>query len=297
MESRARARSRSSCSARRLVLALAGQAGAATVTGSGDDLRTGWYPDQSSLTPQLVSGGTFGQLWSAAVDGQVYAQPLLAQRHAARRDREQQGLRAQPGDRRGEVDRARTSARRGTPADIGCGDLTPNIGVTATPVIDPATNTAYLTHKTYASGTLRPGALVHGRDRPRDRRREAPASRSRLSGSGAERAGADVLRRPPQLQRPGLLLMDGVVYAAFGSHCDITPWQGWVFGVSTGGDSQGALGRRTDAATAPASGSPAPASPPTARARSCFSTGNGGAPDSPAAARRRRRTSASRSCG
>src|SRR5207253_307160 len=38
-------------------------------------------------------------------------------------------------------------------ADIGCGDLTPNIGVTATPVIDPATNTAYLTHKTYASGT------------------------------------------------------------------------------------------------------------------------------------------------
>ena len=29
--------------------------------------------------------------------------------------------------------------------------------------------------------------------------------------------------------------MDGVVYAAFGSHCDITPWQGWVFGVSTAG--------------------------------------------------------------
>src|SRR5216683_95960 len=48
------------------------------ITNAGDDLRDGWYPEQSSLTPQLVSGGTFGQLWSTTVDGQVYAQPLLA---------------------------------------------------------------------------------------------------------------------------------------------------------------------------------------------------------------------------
>src|SRR3979409_1161873 len=47
------------------------------ITNSGDDLRDGWYPEQSSLTPQLVSGGTFGQLWSASVEGSVYAQPLL----------------------------------------------------------------------------------------------------------------------------------------------------------------------------------------------------------------------------
>ena len=37
--------------------------------------------------------------------------------------------------------------------DISCGDLAPNIGVTATPVIDPATNTAYMTHKAYVSGS------------------------------------------------------------------------------------------------------------------------------------------------
>ena len=46
-------------------------------TNSGDNLRDGWYPEQGSLTPQLVSGGTFGQLWSANVEGSVYAQPLL----------------------------------------------------------------------------------------------------------------------------------------------------------------------------------------------------------------------------
>ncbi len=63
-----------------LLLALAGQALASGVTNSGDDLRTGWYPNQPTLTPQLVSGGTFGQLWSTAVSGQVYAQPLLSGR-------------------------------------------------------------------------------------------------------------------------------------------------------------------------------------------------------------------------
>src|SRR5690348_12038505 len=59
-------------------LGLASAAMADGITNAGDDLRTGWYPDESSITPSLVSGNTFGQLWSASVDGQVYAQPLLS---------------------------------------------------------------------------------------------------------------------------------------------------------------------------------------------------------------------------
>jgi PQQ-like domain len=35
-----------------------------------------------------------------------------------------------------------------------------------------------------------------------------------------------------QLERPGLLLMNGWVYAAFGSHCDHNPWAGFVDGVN-----------------------------------------------------------------
>ena len=60
------------------LLVAAAHAMASGITNSADDLRTGWYPEQPSLTPQLVSGGTFGQLWSTPVEGQVYAQPLLA---------------------------------------------------------------------------------------------------------------------------------------------------------------------------------------------------------------------------
>ena len=61
-----------------LLSLLAATALASEPTNAGDNLRDGWYPEQSTLTPQLVSGGTFGQLWSASVEGSVYAQPLLA---------------------------------------------------------------------------------------------------------------------------------------------------------------------------------------------------------------------------
>ncbi len=60
------------------LLVSAVPATAAVVTNANDYLRTGWYPDEPGITPQLVSGGSFGQLWSASVDGQVYAQPLLS---------------------------------------------------------------------------------------------------------------------------------------------------------------------------------------------------------------------------
>ena len=58
----------------------------ASITNGNDNLRTSWYPGQTSLTPDLVTGGTFGQLWDAALDAptdglggtdSAYAQPLV----------------------------------------------------------------------------------------------------------------------------------------------------------------------------------------------------------------------------
>src|SRR5665811_1034732 len=46
------------------LLVLAAQAFGSEITNSADDLRTGWYPNNSTLTPQLVSGGSFGRLWT-----------------------------------------------------------------------------------------------------------------------------------------------------------------------------------------------------------------------------------------
>ena len=90
--------------------------------------------------------------------------------------------------------------------------------------------------------------------------------------------------------------MNGVVYAGFGSDCDTRPWQGWVFGVSTAGQVKARWVVRRRAAAAPASGSRAPGSPPTARGRSCSAPATAARPRRRRPAAPRRRTSASRSC-
>ena len=59
-----------------VVLMCVGTAAAASTTQSGDTMRTGWYPN-AGITPAAVNSGTLGQLGSANVDGQVYAQPLV----------------------------------------------------------------------------------------------------------------------------------------------------------------------------------------------------------------------------
>src|SRR6202011_4177190 len=103
------------------------------------------------------------------------------------------------------------------PADLNCTDLTPHIGVTSTPVIDPATKTAYLTHKTYVSGSTGPARwymdaidLAKGTERA-----GFPVE---LSGA-AQNQPAMTFEPTHQMQRPGLLLMNGVIYAGFGSQC------------------------------------------------------------------------------
>ena len=219
-----------------IALASAGQALGEGITNSGDDLRDGWYPEQSSLTPQLVAGGTFGQLWSTAVEGSVYAQPLLANGTllVATENNKVYGLDPATGAMRWPA-----ALNLGVPwksADVGCGDLAPNIGVTATPVIDPSTNTAYLTHKTYASGSSGP-ALWYMDAINMETGTEKAGFPVQLGGTAQNQAG-QTFQPTRELQRPGLLLMNGVVYAAFGSICDDSPWQGWVFGVSTSGETK-----------------------------------------------------------
>ncbi len=219
-----------------LLLATAGQASASeemfgsSLTNSGGDLRTGWYPNQSALSPELVGGGTFGRLWTTPVAGQVYAQPLLDDNtlFVATEENNLYGLNPATGaqewtDNLGEP---------WHPAEISCADLAPNVGVTSTPVIDHETNIAYLTYKTYREKEKEPEWFMDAVSVSTGA--QEPGFPVLLSGT-AWNAPAQEFHPKTELQRPGLLLMEGVVYAAFGSDCDTEPWQGWVFGVSTAG--------------------------------------------------------------
>src|SRR3954451_22896365 len=206
---------------------------ATSVTESGDELRTGHYNNQPRLSRSVVSGTTFGQLFSTNVNGQVYAQPLVSQGtlFVATETNDIYGLDPETGAERWH--RNLGAAFDPTVPGIACNDLTPSIGIIGTPVIDRTSNTAYFFSKVIQSGVTK--TLAHAVS----------------VSTGVEKAGFPVTIQGAasnmaslafdsmhHLQRPGLLLMGGMVYAAFGAHCDAPPWQGWIVGVSTDGSRQ-----------------------------------------------------------
>ncbi|GAA1956510.1 cell wall-binding repeat-containing protein [Catenulispora subtropica] len=213
-------------------LALPQPAAADDTTVSVDNARTGWDRNEPGLSPADVSDPAFGQIFSTTVDGQVFAQPLVAggMLVVTTENNKVYGLNPQTGAilwTRADLGPAWPSASIEPPT--GCGDLGPTVGITSTPVFDPASKTVYFTSKTYAGGDPTAASwLMHAID----------------PGTGAEKAGWPVtIQGAPsndpstpfdafhQMQRAGLLLMNGVVYAAFGSHCDFTPWHGYVVGI------------------------------------------------------------------
>ncbi len=108
-------------------------------------------------------------------------------------------------------------------------DVFPEIGITSTPVIDPATNTLYVVAKTKESvGT---GCSAG-----------SPCYVQRLHAldlaTGLEKLGGPVVITAANfvplrhLNRPALLLNNGTIYVAFGSHGDNPVYQGWLFGYN-----------------------------------------------------------------
>src|SRR5690242_5518637 len=206
-------------------------AGADVLNAHGGATSQGWYSDQGQLTSTVVPAGSFGQLFSSAVSGQVYAQPVVRNNKLLVATEANDIYAFHP----------RTGApiwtrNLGTPwniADIfACADVAPTVGVTSTPVIDPATNVEYLTAKTYASGTSGLARYtLHAIDVDTGNERTDLGFPRVISGV-ADNAPSVEFDATSQLQRPGLLLMNGVIYAAFGGLCDRGPYRGWIVGVS-----------------------------------------------------------------
>lgn len=186
---------------------------------SQDSLRTGWDPNETGLSPSVVRGATFGTLpgFPVKLNGQIYAQPLVVGTTVivATENDKVYGI-------NGATGAIRWSRTLGTPYHITtCVNITPHIGVTGTPVYDPGTGDVYLiaqvgsSDKLFginpATGAVTASVSIGGR----------PTNDSHISFSAGQ-----------QLQRPGLLLVNGWVYAAFGSHCDHNPYVGFVAGVN-----------------------------------------------------------------
>ena len=122
------------------------------------------------------------------------------------------------------------------PADTGEPlDISPEIGITGSPVIDPATNTLYVVAKTKeVSGTTKTYVhRLHALDLTDGSEKFGGPKvlAASVPGTGTGTVGGVVrfisLR---ENQRAALMLSGGVVYIAFGSHGDQPPYHGWVLG-------------------------------------------------------------------
>lgn len=202
------------------------------VTVSQDTLRTGWDQSETTLDPASVSASDFGQQFAATLDGQVYAQPLIVGNTliAATENDKVYGLDKSTGsilwtDNFGPAWPAST---------IGCSDLTPNLGVTSAPVYDSATGYVYLVTKVNdGTDAMHPHYYMHAVNPSSGA--EKPSFPVAIGGHPSNDAAA-TFDPAYEGQRPGLLFLNGVVYAAFGSHCDYgTDYRGYVAGVSAAG--------------------------------------------------------------
>lgn len=216
---------------------------AKVLTFHNDNLRTGQNVNETILTPANVTSTKFGKLFALSVDGQVFAQPLYmsgvrvgAQVHnllfvATEHD----SVYAWDADSPSSTPIWRTSFINpgvgvtaipcSEAASGNCTTIYPEFGITSTPVIDSATGTLYVVVATKeVSGSTNYVYRLHALS--------VTTGQEKFGGPVAIQATAGSVTLVPkqELQRPGLLLVNGVVYIGFGSHGDMGPWYGWLLG-------------------------------------------------------------------
>ncbi len=216
----------------------------AVLTQHNDNSRTGDNLQETLLNTASVSPKTFGKLGTISVDGYLYAQPLyvqnvrvpnkglhnvvyLATAHNSVYAFDADDLSATPlwkVNLGPSVPAAEVYTTKWT-------DMRVEIGITSTPVIDPSTNTIFVEAKTKEHGTyvqrLHALDITTGAEKP-----GSPVEiKASVPGTGMASAGGQIAFDPvKQLQRPALLLANGTVYLAFGSHADSPPFHGWILG-------------------------------------------------------------------
>jgi len=209
-----------------------------------DLARTGQNLSEPLLTKAAVASGRFQQLFSQAVDGYVYAQPLYmpglsipgkGTHNVVFIATEHDGVYAFDAD-----DNSGANANAlwhvsflgpgvtTVPAqNVGCSQIVPEIGITGTPVIDPSTGTMYLVAMTLEGSSY--VHRLHALDILSGAERTGSPVVIDASVPGTGEGGATLTFEPKNYkQRPGLVLLNGLVYTAWSSHCDIGKYHGWL---------------------------------------------------------------------
>ena len=217
-------------------------AGTDVLTYKNDLSRSGQNLSETTLTPANVTSSSFGLLRNLAVDGKVDAQPLYVSQLSVSGSKhnvvfvatEHDSVYAFDADTGSALWHVTLLAAGETLSDThGCGQVTPEIGVTATPVIDRSAG---------AHGALYVVAMSKDASSNYHQRLHALdlATGSELLNGPVEitaeyptAAGSTSTFSPGQYEeRAALLLSNGTIYTSWTSHCDIAPYYGWIIAYS-----------------------------------------------------------------
>ncbi|KAL5322770.1 hypothetical protein ACEPPN_010746 [Leptodophora sp. 'Broadleaf-Isolate-01'] len=219
-----------------------------TITWGGDNSRTG-YQTNHNMDPSIVGSSQFGQLFKTVLPGnyggplnyeQMFSQPLvytpsdgIQYVYVATTQNNVYKINAKTGA-------IVLSRNLGIPfltADLdGCVDINPHVGVTATGVIDPATDTLYLTSKTYIDQTQinvaqgKPAGRYYFHAIDVNDLSERPGFPKNLEGIVARNNPIRSFGGGIHHQRPALLHSGQYIYAGFASHCVQYNFTGWIMG-------------------------------------------------------------------
>jgi hypothetical protein len=226
---------------------VASSGSADVLTYHNDIARTGQNLAETSLNTGNVTSAKFGKLSFYSVDGLVDAEPLYASNVTVPNDgshnvlivaTEHGSVYAFDADSGVIIWHVSTLKSGESTSDTrNCSQVSPEIGVTSTPVIDRTrgpNGAVYLVamskdgsgnyHQRLHALDLALGTELFGG--PVDIQATYP-------GIGDNSNGIDVVFDPAQYkERSALLLLNGVIYTGWASHCDIRPYTGWLIGYS-----------------------------------------------------------------
>ncbi len=212
-----------------------------------NNARTGLNPSETALTPGNVNSASFGKLFTLSVDGLVDAEPLYLSAVPIQGSgthnllivaTEHDSVYAFDADT-GSLIWQITTLKSGetTSDDRGCGQVTPEIGITSTPVIrrPKGSNGVIYTVAMSKDSSGNYHQRLHALDATTGNELyNGPVDiAAKFPGTGDNSSGGFVIFDPSQYkERSGLLLLNGMVYLTWASHCDIRPYTGWIMGYN-----------------------------------------------------------------
>jgi hypothetical protein len=204
-----------------------------------DAARTGQNLEETILTPGNVNSASFGKLGFLSVDGLVDAEPLYVSNllvaghphNVVFAVTEHDSVYAFDADTLTQLWQVTVRGAKETPSDDrGCGQVSPEIGITSTPVIsfnNKGRGTMYLvamSKDTYGNYFQR----LHALDVTTGA--EISGSPTTINATFPNLQGGTTFDPKQYKERASLLLLDGKIYTSWASHCDNGVYTGWVMG-------------------------------------------------------------------